>query len=87
MKRVVSVSKTYKHRGVRWHRKNTKKFWHIYYYDNDFKFYCEQVSALKAVYYKKHLWHRLKKACSECHRVFLCLVKNKNDTLECPYCS
>ena len=36
MKVVVSVSKTYKHRGKDIvHREKTKKYWHIFYYEYD----------------------------------------------------
>ena len=36
MKYVVSVSKVYKHRGKFInHRENTKKHWHIFYYEYD----------------------------------------------------
>ena len=36
MKYVISVSKTYKHRGKDiTHLPKTKKYWHIYYYEYD----------------------------------------------------
>ena len=86
MKYVFSVSKTYKHRGFRRHRESTKKFWFIYYYNEDGIFCSEQVNFTKAMYYKGRLWHRMNFVCPECLRVFLGLVKNKKDTPECPYC-
>ena len=86
MKRVVSVSKTYKHRGLWRHKDSTKKYWFIYYYDEDMKFQSKQISFAKAMYYKNRLWHRMKFICPECLRIFLGLVKNKKDVVECPYC-
>ena len=86
MKRVVSVSKTYKHRGFRRHRDSTKKYWFIYYYDEDGIFRSEQVSFAKAMYYKGHLWHRMKFICPECLRVWVAIVKRKTDEVDCPNC-
>jgi len=86
MKYVISVSKTYKHRGLHRHRDSTKKYWHIYYYDEDFKFHSEQVGFLKAMYYKKHLMYKRYFICQECFRKFVALVKKRTKTIECPYC-
>ena len=86
MKRVISVSKTYKHRGLRQHRDSTKKFWFVYYYDEEMNFCSEQVSFAKAMFYKGRLWHRMKFICLECGRVFMGIVRNKKDAIECPYC-
>ena len=86
MKYVVSVSKTYKHRGFRRHRESTSKYWHIYYFDESWNFFCEQVSSIKALYYKKNLYHKLKRACPNCLSVFYTLVKNKSAKIECPNC-
>ena len=56
MKYVVSVSKTNKNRssGVI-HRENTKKHWHIFYYEYDeidevWKTHFDQVNWLTAMY-------------------------------------
>ena len=86
MKYVVSVSKTYKHRGLHRHRESTKKYWHIYYYDEDFTFHSEQVSFLKAMYYKGHKYYKRKFYCFECENIFVSLVKKRDKTVECPYC-
>ena len=86
MKYVVSVSKTYKHRGLHRHRASTKKYWHIYYYDEDFTFNSEQVSFLKAMYYKLNKFCKRKFYCFECENFFVTLVKKRQKEIECPYC-
>ena len=85
-KYVISVSKTFKHRGFRRHRPNTKKFWHIYGFNDDLTFFCEQVSSIKAMYYKHHLYHKVKRVCPECLTIFFVLLKKKNSKIECSNC-
>ncbi len=90
MKYVVSVSKTYKHRGLHRHRESTKKYWHIYYYDfnenEEFVLHSKQVNALQAFYYKLNKYYKRKFYCFECENVFESLVKKRDKTAECPYC-
>jgi len=86
MKYAVSVSKTYKHRGLHRHRESTKKYWHIYYYDEDLRFHSEQVGFLKAMYYKNHLWYKRQFICPDCLRIFVALVKKRAKSAECPNC-
>ena len=86
MKYVVSVSKTYKHRGLHRHRKSTKKHWHIYYYDEDFVFHSEQVSYVKAMYYKTQKRKKIQYVCTECGNFFTGLVKSRKEELGCPIC-
>jgi len=43
MKYIVSVSKTYIHRGNHRHRDSTKKHWHIYYYDEEGKIVPKEI--------------------------------------------
>jgi len=85
MKYVVSVSKAYKHRGVL-HKKSTKKYWFIYYYDEEGDFHSEQVSYLKAMYYKTQKLHRMKYICIECGQFFHGLAKSSKQEIDCPYC-
>ena len=60
MKYVISVSKTYKHRGKYiTHRLSTKKHWHIFYYEYDeidevWKTHFDKVDWFTAMYYKCH---------------------------------
>ena len=86
MKYIVSVSKTYIHRGYHKHRDSTKKHWHIYYYDEEGKFNTKRVSLLQALYYKTQKRKRLKYLCIECGNVFVGLVKSSKKELDCPYC-
>ena len=90
MKYVISVSKTYKHRGLHRHRASTKKYWHIYYYDynenNEFVIHSKQVNSLQAFYYKLNKYYKRKFYCFECENVFVSLVKKRDKTAECPYC-
>jgi len=86
MKYIVSVSKTYIHRGNHKHRDSTKKHWHIYYYDEEGNFKSKRVSLLQALYYKTQKKKRIKYVCDECGVIFMALVKSKNKIIPCPYC-
>ena len=85
MKYVISVSKTYIHRGKHLH-KRAKKHWHVYYYDENWKLHCEPVNWLQAMYYKTKKLRRIKYYCLECGSKFVGLVKKETDSIECPYC-
>lgn len=87
MKYVISVSKTYKHRGDHSHKSKTKKFWFVYYYDEEGKLRSEKINWLQALYYKTQKRHRLQYVCTECGEVFLGLVKSYKETVDCPYCN
>jgi len=87
MKYIISVAKTYKHRGKHEH-KRAKKHWFIYYFDEEGKLHSEMVNFLQAVYYKTRIFHRRKFWCPECNSIFVGLVKSrKTKEMECPYCS
>lgn len=86
MKYVVSVSKTYIHRGKYRHRKSTKKHWYIYYYDEEGNFKTKRVNWFEAMYYKTQKRKRLKLICTECGNLFLGLVKSSNEEIDCPNC-
>lgn len=90
MKCVISVSKTYKHRGLRIHKPSTKKYWHIYGFEvvqnEPWKFFCEQVSSIKAKYHKLNLYHKIIRYCPYCLTPQLCLVKKKNEKINCINC-
>ena len=87
MKLVVSVSKTHTNRGQHRHRPTTKKYWHVYYYDEEGNFCTERVNFLQALYYKAQKRHRIKLVCTECGRFFIGLLRSRKDKVECPYCS
>lgn len=86
MKYVISVAKSYIHRGKHKHKASTKKSWFVYYYDEDGLFHSEQVSFIKAMFYKNQKLRRLKYICTECGQTFLGLAKSPKQELECPYC-
>ena len=93
MKYVTSVSKMYKHRGNHFHRRSTKKYWHIigYEYDDyeeEWKMFCEQVSWLKAWHYKHHKYKKFHVTCPSCRNIYMFLLKKEKDLekQECPEC-
>ena len=86
MKYVVSVSKTYTHRGLFRRRKATKKHWFVYYYDEEGKFQNKKINLLQALYYKTQKRKRLQYICTECSSRFIGYVKSSKEELECPYC-
>ena len=85
MKYVVSVSKTYIHRGNHRHKSDTKKHWHVYYYEEG-KFHMDRINFLQALYYKAQKRRRIKLMCPQCSRFFIGLLKSRKDKVECPYC-
>ena len=92
MKYIVSVSKTYKHRGNHGHKASTKKFWYVYYYEydeieEDWYLQTKQINAFLVPFYKsKQLYKRIF-YCPECGVKFWALVKKNQQESECPYCS
>ena len=85
MKAIVSVSKTYNHRGYHRHKSKTKKHWYIYYYE-DGKFRTEKVNFFQALYYKTQKRHRIRGICEKCGKMWLLFVKARREKLECPNC-
>lgn len=83
---VISVSKSYTHRGNHRHRHDTKKHWHMYYID-DGKFKTKRISSLEAMYYMTLKQHRYSYICMNCSSKFIALVKSHKDVVECPYCT
>ena len=86
MKYIVSVSKTYIHRGNHRHKSETKKRWFVYYYDEMGKFKSEKINFLQAQYYKTQKRHRVRGICEKCGCIWLFFVKSKRQKLECPNC-
>ena len=93
MKMVTSVSKMYKHRGNHFHRRSTKKYWHIigYEYDDyveEWKMFCEQVSWIKAMYYQCNKYKKFHLTCPSCRNIYRLLVKKEKhlEKQECPNC-
>ncbi len=86
MKYIVSVSKTYIHRGNHRHKRKTKRRWHIYYYDEQGKFCTERVNWLESLYYKTQKCSRYKMVCPDCGSVFIAIVSGFRNKVECPNC-
>jgi len=92
MKYIVSVSKTYKHRGNRIHRASTKKYWHVYYYEYDdfeekLNLKSKQINPILVPYYKVKKVYKRVFYCFECDTKFWTLVKKNQKEIDCPYCS
>ncbi len=88
---VISVSKTYKHRGKNiTHKPKTKKHWQIMYYDynedENLQLYSKYVNRFQAFYYKLNKYYKRKFYCFECETIFEALVKKSQKTAECPNC-
>ena len=96
MKAVVSVSKTYKHRGKYInHRENTKKYWHIFYYELDeyneeLTTHFDQVNWFTAMYYKFHKVKKIVLHCPSCNIDYIHFIKKRTEKAilnqECPTC-
>ena len=93
MKIVTSVSKMYKHRGLHFHRSKTKRYWYIIGYEYDdyeekWKMFCDQVSWIKAMYYKCNKYKKFKLICPNCRTAYYHYVKKQKDLekQECPDC-
>lgn len=80
---VVGVSKTRVH-GARWGRRyhGTKKYWTVYYYDENGKFHTKVIDATRVLYYSmlKRKWSRY--FCYDCQTTF----KTLYDEPFCPLC-
>jgi len=88
---VVSVGKSWKHRGKYiQHRPNTKKHWRIMYWEQDYddvlKLRSKFVNTLEALYYKSKKVKLRKGLCFTCFNVCFAFVKNDRTKVVCPYC-
>jgi len=95
MKYVISVSKTYKHRGKYIvHRIKTKKHWQIMYYEHDedgnLQLYSKFVNPITAFYYKFHKFKKIHLTCPDCQTTYMHLIKKRTvkEILkeDCPNC-
>ena len=91
MKYIISVSKTYKHRGKNIkHRQNTRKHWQIMYYDLDeegnWKLFSKFVNPLLALYYKTQKRHRIQGVCQRCGETWIYYIKSEHENMLCPNC-
>ena len=89
MYHIIGVNKAYKGRGQGFeHRPSTKKFWHVYWYDEDESFHSNQCSWFQAMIYKLQKVYRKILTCEHCLTVFVWYTRNKNDEKYplCPNC-
>ena len=87
---VLSVSKSYKHRGGNHvHRPGTKKHWMVYYVTDEGHFASKRVSPLMAAYYKGKHERCLNMICTSCYSAFTVFYKNPKELegVECPACA
>jgi hypothetical protein len=83
------VSKTYWNRGVRSHRRGTKRIWQLYYLDDDDgKLHTRRVNVLEALYWKTQVRRKRTVFCVACGYVAVGFYKNDKEILgsECPDC-
>ena len=87
---ILSVSKSYKHRGGHHvHRPGTKKHWTVYYVTDEGQFASKKVSPLMAAYYKGKRERYLNMVCTSCYNAFTVFYKNPHELegVECPACA
>ncbi len=89
---IISVSKSYIHRGRRLkHRLSTTKKWHVYYYEADpldgkYKMKTSRINWLQALYYKAQKRRRFKYYCTDCGSAVFAYLKTRKTRLVCPIC-
>ena len=81
---VKSVSSTTNNSKAR-SNKHTKRFYVVYYYDENWNFHSKRISRLKVPFYKMQICKQVKVYCTECEEKFSVLVK-KNQQPTCPKC-
>lgn len=87
---VLSVSKSYKHRGGNHvHRQDTKKHWMVYYVTDEGQFASKKISPLMVAYYKSKRERYVNAVCQSCYNVVTLFYKNPKelDGAECPACA
>src|SRR5574341_24795 len=86
---VVSVSKTYWNRGVRRHRKKTKRITVVYYLDEQTgRLSTKRINAWLAPYYRTKICKRRRAVGPGCVMKYLLLAKNDKQIfdIKCPGC-
>lgn len=87
---VLSVSKSYKHRGGNHvHRSGTKKQWMIYYVTDEGQFASKRISPLMVAYYKSKRERYTNMVCNRCNGAFTVFYRNPKEleAVECPACA
>ena len=65
--------------------KRAKKYYFLYYYDQNGVFRSKRVSRFEAFFRKYQKKKRIKFICSTCNRSYLAYNQKKKD-ISCPYC-
>ena len=87
---VLSVSKSYKHRGGNHvHRPGTKKHWMVYFVTDEGQFASKRISPLMVAYYKSKRDRYVNMVCNNCYGTFTVFYKNPKElkAVECPTCA
>jgi len=78
---VIGVSKRYIV-GTTGTKVRAKKYWYVYFYDQDNKFHCKRISFIQALYYKTKKKHKIKEVvCPTCRVIYKIIGK-----AFCPNC-
>lgn len=87
---ILSVSKSYSHRGGNHiHRPSTKRRWNVYYVTDEGLFASKPISPLMVPYYKSKRERYTTMACNWCGTAFVVFYKKSKDEAEgqvCPIC-
>ena len=87
---VLSVSKSYRHRGGNHvHRPGTKKQWTVYYITDEGQFASKRISPLMVAYYKSKRERYINMVCNSCYGAFTVFYRNPKElqAVECPACA
>ena len=65
--------------------KNAKKYYFLYYYDQDGVFHSKRITRIEAFFRKFQKKKTTKYVCPSCNRIFKAVNQKKKD-IKCPYC-
>ena len=63
---------------------NAKKYYFLYYYDENLVLHSQRIGLFKAIWYKLHKKKTNRFVCPTCDRRFKAFEKKKD--INCPYC-
>ena len=65
--------------------KGAKRYYFLYYYDQDGVFCSKRISKIEAFFRKFQKKKTTKYVCASCNRIFKAVNQKKNN-IRCPYC-
>ena len=65
--------------------KGAKRYYFLYYYDQDGLFSSKRISKIEAFFRKFQKKKRIRYVCATCNRIFHSYNQKKKD-INCPYC-